>query len=97
MVGWCPISAIINRQVEFTTLNDMRKARMTHVYPRIPCGQVRIVPNIQQRGAVITPVVALVIAAVPGYTLIVAVADVNIAFFFSIAWNTNGERRTRPT
>ena len=70
---------------------------MTHVYPRIPCGQVRLVPNIQQRGAVITPVVALVIAAVPGPALIVVVADVNIAFFFSMAGNINGERDTRPT
>ena len=75
----------------------MREARMNRVYPRIPYVQVRIVPNIQQRGAVITPGVTLVIADVPGYLLIVAVAGVNIAFFFSIAWNTNGERHTRPT
>ena len=70
---------------------------MNRVYPRIPYVQVRIVPNIQQRGAVITPVVALVIAAAPGSALIVVVVDVIIAFFFSIALNTNGERHTRPT
>ena len=70
---------------------------MNRVYPRIPYVQVGIVPDIQQQGAIITPAVTIVIAAVPGCTLVVVVADVNIAFFFSIAWNTNGERHTRPT
>ena len=70
---------------------------MTHVYPRVPCGQVRIVPNVQQRSAIIASVVALVIAAVPGSVLIAVVVNVSIAFFFSIAWDVDRAIHTRPS
>ena len=34
----CDISAIISVEVEFTAINELRKARMGYVYPRTPCG-----------------------------------------------------------
>ena len=70
---------------------------MICVDPRIPCRDVQVVPDVQQRCMIISFAMVFVIVVVPGSVFIVDVVSVNIAFFVSIAREIDCAIHTRPS